>query len=58
MPAGNCVISFINGDAEGEHGAVTLQASGRRGNAELFLVAVVTAGLHGTEEANLLAAVC
>lgn len=52
------MISFINGDAEGEHGAVTLQASGRRGNAELFLVAVVPAGLHGTEEANLLAAVC
>lgn len=21
MPAGNCVISFINEDAEGEHGA-------------------------------------
>lgn len=54
MPAGNCVISFINGDAEGEHGAVTAGEWKGWECRALPSSGSGPAGLRGAEEADLL----
>lgn len=48
MPAGNCVISFINEDAEGEHGAPCSAAVSEGAGMQSSAAATEAACLHCT----------